>query len=250
MRTMLMAATLLLAAGAARADALADMKAALARASVDTPIRAMVETRSWHKMGEGKEAEEESGHASVLVEDDERGLSVVHDKEILARMERELRARARNPNSKTPTLSALDDASAREILVLTSAAEALLRAIERGEFKGERADNYQGKPARALRFEMPITTLSDRERKYAKKFVSVLDVWIGADGMPLASRLQQSASGRAFIVISFEFDNQEEKVFAVAGGRLLTVRRETRSHFSGPGERDERKVTTTLQVRS
>jgi hypothetical protein len=240
-------AALLCAAMGARADALGELKAALARGAVQAPVRAAVETQTWRKLGEGDDAEEVRGQASVLVDDGARGLSVTHAREVMVRMERELQARARDANSKTPTLSALDDLGPRDLAALTSAAATLGRALERGVFKGERADTWQGKPARALSFEMPITTLSDRERKYAKKFSSLLEVWIGADGMPLASRARVSASGRAFIVIGFEFGNDEDSVYGMADGRLVTLRRESRSRFSGPGERDERKVVTTLQ---
>jgi hypothetical protein len=101
---------------------------------------------------------------------------------------------------------------------------------------------------RALTFEMPMSSLSTREKKYAKKFSSVLDVWIGADGMPLASRLRQAMSGRAFVVVSFDSVQEEDSVYGVVAERLLAVRKETRGHASGAGEKDERKVVTTLQV--
>lgn len=243
-------AALLCMAIGARADALSDLKAALARGAAQAPVRAAVETRTWRKLGEGADAEEVHGQASVLVEDGARGLSVTHAKEVMARMERELQARARDANSKTPTLAAMDEVGPRELLALTSTAATLGRALERGVYKGERADTWQGKPVRALSFEMPVSTLSDRERKYARKFSSLLDVWIGADGTPLASRARVNATGRAFIVIGFEFGNDEDSVYGLADGRLVTLRRESRSRFSGPGERDERKVVTTLQVQT
>lgn len=238
----------MLAASAARADGLADMKAALARSSVAAPFKALIETHTWRKLGEGADAEETRGAVSIGVEDGARGLNVVHGKEVLARMEAELRARAKNPDGKTPTLSALDELGPRDVLAMTSAAASLSRIIERGQFKGERTDTYQGKSVRALTFDMPMSSLSTREKKYAKKFSSVLDVWIGADGMPLASRLRQSMSGRAFVVVSFDSVQEENSVYAVVAERLLAVRKETRGHASGAGEKDERKVVTTLQV--
>lgn len=243
------AALLLLAAGA-RADALADLKTALARTAVQAPLRAAIESQTWRKLGEGADADVDSGQASVLAEDGPRGLSLTHAREMVARMERELQARARNPNSKTPTMAALEEMGPRDVLALTCASAALSRALERGVYKGERADTWQGRPVRALSFEMPVSTLSDRERKYAKKFSSLLDVWIAPDGTPLASRARVSATGRAFIVIGFAFGSEEDSVFGVADERLVTLRKETRTHFSGPGERDERKVVTTLQLRN
>jgi len=245
---LLAAAALTLAAGAARADGLADLKAALARAAATVPLKAQAEARTWRRLGEGADAEEERGTAALHLEDGARGLSVVHGKDILARIDAELRAKARNPDSKTPTLAALDELGPRDLLALASAAPGLARMIERGQFKGERADTWQGKGARALTFEMPISTLSTRDRKYAKKFTSVLDVWIGADGMPLASRLRQTMSGRAFVVVSFESVQDEDSVYSVVGDRLLVARKETRGKAAGAGESDERKVVTTLNM--
>ena len=245
-RVFLVAALLL--AGAARADGLADLKAALARGAVATPVRAMVETTTWRKVGEGKDAEEDRGAVALSAEDGPRGLVVTHGRELLARIDAELLARTRNANAKTPALYALDESRPRDLIGFTSAAAAITRTVERGVFKGERNDSYQGKPARALRFEMPISVLSTRDRKYAKQFISSFEVWIGADGTPLASQMRQTVKGRAFVVVGFESAWEEDMVFALAGARLVTVRKQSHGSTSGAGERDERKVVTALQL--
>ncbi|MES2017578.1 MAG: hypothetical protein V4484_13880 [Pseudomonadota bacterium] len=241
---------LMLAYGAARADGLADLKSALAKATGSTPLKVQIDTRTWRKQGEGKDADEETSQASLALEESARGLSVTHSRQTMARIEAEMSAKAKNPNSKTPTLSALADVDMRDMLAMTSPANALTRRIERDAFKGERAETYQGKPARVLTFEAPISSLSDRERKYAKKFLSVLEVWIGADGMPLASRARTTISGRAFVVVSFEASDQEDKVFSAVGDHLLVTRKESHNNSAGAGEKEERKVVTTLQVQS
>ena len=238
----------LLAAGGARADGLDDLKAALVRGAVNTPLRALVHTATWRKVGEGKAAEEDRGAAVLSVDDGPRGLVVTHGRELLARIDADLGARARNPNAKTPALYALDETRSRDLLGFTQAAPSITRTIERAVFKGERADAYQGKPARALRFELPISVLSTRDRKYAKEFNATYEVWIGADGTPLASRLRQAVKGRAFVVVGFESVSEEETVFALAGARLVAVRKESHSSAAGAGERDERKVVTALQL--
>lgn len=241
-------AALLLTAGAARADGLADLKAALAKAGGAAPLRMQVETRVMRKLGEGKEADEESGQAGVLLDAGARGMAVTYGSATLAKVQTELRARSKNPNSKTPTLKALEEIDMRELVGLSFAAQALGRSIERATFKGERAEAWQGKPARLLTFESPVTTLSDRERKYAKKFESVLQVWIGADGTPLASRNRTAISGRAFVVVSFESTSTEDRVFSAVGDYLLVTRKESHLVSAGAGEREERKSLTTLQV--
>lgn len=241
-------AALLLAAGAARADGLADLKAALARPSGATPLRMQVDTRITRKLGEGKEAEEESGQAGVLLELSARGLGVTYGSATLAKVQAELRAKSRNPNSKTPTMKALGEIDVSELLSMSSAGPALARAMERSIFKGERSEAWQGKPARLLTFDAPLSSLSDREKKYAKKFESVLQVWVGADGMPLASRMRTAISGRAFVVVSFESTNTEDQVYGAVGEHLVVVRKESYLSSAGAGEREERKALTTLQV--
>lgn len=238
----------LMACGLARADGLSDLRAALSRAVGATPVRATVEARTTRKIGEGKDADEEIGRAAVMAEDGAAGLSIVHNKDLLARMDAELTAKARNPNARTPTLWALDELRVRDVTALTSAAPVLLRTIERAQFRGEKVAAHQGKAARMLTFEIPITALSARDRKYAKQYSAVFDVWVGADGTPLASRLHQSLSGRAFVVVSFDSDYREECTYGLAGDRLLALRRTTRSVASGAGERDERTVVSTLQL--
>ncbi|HEY0063245.1 MAG TPA: hypothetical protein VGC21_14095 [Telluria sp.] len=250
MKALLMLPLLALWLGSApaHADGLADLKAALVRGAALTPLKATAETRLWRKLGEGKDAEEVNGQAGIAIEDSARGLSGTHSREQLARVERELQAKAKNPNSKTPTLAALGEFGPGELAAMVSAAAPLQRILERAEYKGERPESWQGTPARLLSFEMPLSTLSERERKYAKKFLAVFEVWIGADGRPLASRMKQTVSGRAFVVVSFDSVLEEDKVYGVAGERLLTLRHEERSSASGMGERDERKVLTTLQL--
>jgi hypothetical protein len=83
-----------------------------------------------------------------------------------------------------------------------------------------------------------------------KKFEGSLDIWIAADGTPLASRAIQNISGRAFVVVSFEQRNESESVYNQVGDRLLTVRKETKNSSSGMGEKGESKVVKTLLIQS
>lgn len=232
----------------ARADGLTDMRAALAQLKGQSPIKAVLDARSWHRMGEGKGADEEQGQATIGLEDAGRGLQVTYGRELAARIDAEQRSRVRDPANKTPTLTTLKDIDIGDILPMMSSSAAILRVADKAAFKGERAEAYNGKPARVLTFELPVESLNERDRKYTKNFDSTVDVWIGADGTPLASRARQVIRGRAFVVISFESLYEEQFVYGVNGDRLLTLRRESKFGASGAGERDERKIVRTLQV--
>jgi hypothetical protein len=238
---------LLAFAAAAAADGLADLRGALARYPALAPLRAALEVKTLDRHGDGDGAEEKAGQASVLLEDGPRGLQVSYAKELLARMEAEARERGRDPKAKTPALWALGRMDATEFSPLVSATAHLARRLDDAVFKGEKADTWQGRPARQLTFSIPDGHLTASERKYVKHFEGALEVWIAADGTPLASSEHTSVSGRAFVVISFEARQDEDCSYAVTGDRLVTARRESRSVSSGAGEKGEQRVVTTLQ---
>lgn len=238
---------LLLFAAAARADGLADLKAALARLQAQTPLKAALEVKTTDRHGEGKEAEEKSGAGGVLVEDGPRGLQVTYAKDLLARMEAESRQQGRDPKARTPTLWALGKLDATAVPPMLSAAGELARRLDDAIPKGEKAGAWHGVAARLLSFSIPDKRLSESARKYVKNFEGSLEVWIAADGTPLASAERETVSGRAFVVIAFEARQEEDCTYAVVGDRLLMLRRESYNLSSGAGEKGEQRVVMTLQ---
>lgn len=244
----LLAATLALSNGTAAADGLADLKAALLRLQGTAPLRATLESRTWNRTGEGKDAEESSGAASISVEDDARGLRLFYAKDLLARMEAEERSKVGNPNAKTPALDAVKEFGPADLRPLIATAGDLSRRVARATYRSEKAADYNGQPARQLSFTVPVETLSDRQRKYLKQFDGGMEIWIGADGTPLASRLHIKASGRAYVVVAFDFQADEQETYGVLGERLLTTRKESKLSNSGAGDRKDNKVVTTLQA--
>jgi hypothetical protein len=134
-----------------------------------------------------------------------------------------------------------------EIVPMTSAAPALARSLEEAQFKGEKADAWNGKPARVLTFTIPIDKLPPEQRKYVKQFDGTLSVWIAGDGTPLASETHVVVKGRAFIVVSFDAIDDWNTTFAVLGDRLVALRAENHSTSNGAGEHGEQRVVKTLQ---
>lgn len=233
-----------------RADALADLKGALARLQGQTPLKALVEVNTKNRSGDGKDLEESQGRAAVTVEDSARGLQVLYSHDLMTRLENEEYAKEKDPKAKTPTVTALREFSSSELRPMVSGAAALLRRMEKAVFKGEKAQDYNGKPARLLSFEIPIETLGEKERKYIKKFEGLLEIWIGNDGTPLASRSLTNIAGRALVVISFETKTEDQSVYGLAGDRLIMLRKESRNSGSGAGEKGESHTVKTLQLQS
>ncbi len=237
-------------AGLAQADGLGDLKSALGRLQGQGPLKAVVDAKTWSRQGEGKDVEESQGHVSVVVEEGARGLQVLYSKDMLSRLENEERSKERDAKAKTPTLSAMNEVNSSALRPMISAAGSLSRSLEKAIFKSEKADTYNGKPARLLNFALSIDKLSEKDRKYLKSFEGSLDVWIAEDGTPYASRISQVLSGRAFVVVTFDAKNDEEMVYGLVGDRLVTLKRESRNTSSGMGEKGENRVTRTLQVQS
>ena len=234
--------------GAARADGLADLRATLARLQGQTALKASVQARDWRRTGEGKDAKETQGQATIGLEDGPRGLQPLYSHELLARTDAESRARVKDKAAPKPLLQALEQLDFNELRTLSSAAPALQREIEDAVFKGETPESWAGKPARKLVFESSVDSLSEGDRKYVRDYKLVLSVWIGADGTPLASLRHLDLSGRAFVVVSFEQHSDDQRSYAVAGDRLVALTDEEKGSAKGAGETQAYRIERSLQV--
>ena len=236
--------------GLAYADGPADLRSALTRLQGTSPIKAVIEAKTWVRRGEGKEAEETQGSASVALEDNGRGLQVLYGKDLLARLDNEERAREKDSKAKAPLTATMREFSSGELRSMCGAASALSRRLEKASFRAEKADQLNGKNVRMLSYEMPLEKLDEQSRKYVKNYQGHLDIWIDADGTPLASRWSEAASGRAFVVISFESKEDESLTYSVSGDRLFISKKEFKAQSSGAGERSESRTSKTMQVQS
>lgn len=246
--TLCLSATLCLALPA-HADGFADLRAALARNNHVAPVKGQLQLESSSREGgEAAAADEERGQASVGFEDGPAGLRVQLPRDLLQRAEQEDRLREKDPNARTPALTALKLLDLRDLRTLTAPAPVLLSLLEQATPRQETAEAWSGQPARKLSYELGVSRLKEKDRKYIKKFDSRLDVWIGGDGQPLASRLSTTASGRAFVVVSFETSSLEETHYQRAGERLVVQRRERRNSGSGGGEKGDSRSVYQLQL--
>jgi hypothetical protein len=236
-----------LAAGA-HADGLSELRAALARLQGQGTLKAVVQARDWRRTGDGKDAKETQGQASIGLEDGPRGLQPLYSHELLARADAESRAAIKDKSAAKPLSQALSQLGFDELRVLASAAPVLQREIEDAEFKGEAPDTWAGKPARKLSFEGSIDSLSESNRKYVRDFKLQLDLWIAADGTPLASRRHFDVSGRAFVVVSFEQHADQQRSYAVAGDRLVATSDEEKGSAKGAGESQDYRTERSLQL--
>lgn len=232
----------------ARADGVADLRSALQRFNSTTPLKVQVEARTWNRKGEGKDLEERHGLANVLVDDGPKGIQITYSRDLLNKLDAEEKAKEKDPKIKTPTISALGDVNASNLRSLLSAASSVNFLMEKADFLGEKVDTYQGKSARLLSFAFNQNRLSESERKYMKKYEGNLDIWIAADGTPLACKAWQKISSRAYMVVNFDVKSEEEWQFGIVGDRLVALKKESKTSGAGMGEKSESKVTKTLQI--
>jgi len=233
---------LLLAAAATTAsaqDGATALREALARFKNQSPLKAQLLLKS---ESQGEDAG--SAQVQLPIEDGPQGLRLLYPQSLLQKAAQEDEAKDRDPKANTPTASGLKQLELNDLAGMTRAAEALQRRLARASFKGEKAEPWQGQPARKLSFELE----NSRPNKYVKDYSGLLEVWINADGVPLASRAQQKVSGRVMVVVSFDMSNEDETVYQVSGDRLLAVKRNSKSQGSGAGEKGSQQRWLTLSV--
>ena len=239
--------SLLLLGTLLRADALGDLRDALARLDGQSPVKASVEYQFWSRQGDDKQPVVTEGRAAATVEDGPQGLRMSWAPDLLKAAAREAQAQATDPEAKAPTRQALEGLRALTVRDALHGAEALLRALDQAQLVEAREDTWQGRPARLLRLKIS-PRLSRQDRKYVKEMEASAQVWVGADGLPLAAETQVHLKGRAFLVISFEQQERETFQFAHSGGRLVVVHHTKESSGSGGGERGQRKSVVTLHL--
>jgi len=81
-----------------------------------------------------------------------------------------------------------------------------------------------------------------------REFKLQLNVWIAADGTPLASQRHLELSGRAFVVVSFEHHSDERRSYAVVGDRLVATNDDEKGSAKGAGESQEYRTERSLQT--
>ena len=113
---------LMFAAVSARADGLADLRAALTRFPAQSPVRAAV---TFEKHQEDNDhATPEHGKAAVEADTGAEGLRVVYPNDVVARAQAESRAQEADPEKATPTASALRDLRALDLVASLDGASA------------------------------------------------------------------------------------------------------------------------------
>jgi hypothetical protein len=244
MRTALI---LLLSCSLLRADTPSELKSALARLTGREPVKASVELQVSSGDGDAKKPEGPDGKAAAVVEDGPEGLRILWSRAVMDTADEEHRAQIRDPEAKTPTRRAMDGLSATRLSDYLDAAPELLRTLDQAVFVEEKAETWEGQPARLLAFKL-TPRLNERTRKMIKELDATVKIWIGADGVPLAAERRMYLKGRAYLVISFDSTESETFSFKHTGDRLVVARHVKESSGTGAGERNHQKTVANLTL--
>lgn len=219
-------------ANAAWANSLDDMRNALGSLQGQGALRGTFDARQ-SKQEVDKDKAPETANASAIVEDDGGSLTIRWDRATLKRAAEE----ADPPNKGKPKQmlsSVLGSSSALCIGSAVNYAPAFLRALDGAQLKSERADTFQGRPARLLELAL-VERNPDDEHVSMKESVHIAKVWVGADNVPLAASITHKRKAKVLVFLSFEQQSKEDFAFSVANNRLVVLKREEQGTAKGLG---------------
>jgi hypothetical protein len=234
-----------LAAGPARADELADLRAGLGRLHRGDPVKASLEYSFWSRQGDASKGKVTQGKASLRFEDDPQGMKVFCSRATLDQTNQESLAAAKDPELGNPTAQALRNLGPGVLSECLDPGDWLLRVLEGAVLVEARQEPFNGVQARCLVLKLN-PKLSALSRKYVKDLQANCKVWLGPDGMPLGITEDVKAKGRVFLIISFVHTESVERRFAKLGNRLVTAYRRSEIADSGGGESGSFRETFIL----
>lgn len=228
------------------ADGLTSLRSNLAKLQGGDPVKATVDYGFWRQTTEDKKPVQTQGRVTVHVEDGPQGLRLGWGKQLLQQAAQESRAQAKDPEKTSGTRSALRAVDAIEATELLNYAEPLLRSLEGAQLLEEKAETWQGQPAHLLILKVE-PKMPASQKKYIKKMDLQAKIWVGADGLPLATSLNMAYSASRFF-ISFDGTQKEERRFQKAGNRLVVATLQSEDTNHGFGQSTANKKTTTVSL--
>jgi|WetSurMetagenome_2_1015567.scaffolds.fasta_scaffold108611_1 hypothetical protein len=227
-------------------DPLAQLVGALARLPATKPVRARVEHRVTFAQGD-EEPPPAPGTATATASSGPEGLRITFSPSLLARAEAEERDRLQNPDAPTPTRDAVGDLRTLALARSLDAVPEMLRSLHDARVLEDKVEPFEGAPTRVLLLQVK-PAIASRDRKYVKDIEATARVWLGADGVPIATDRRVLLKGRIFLVITFEIEQKERLRFGRSGDRLVVLRQESDFRSAGAGERRDRFAVTTLSL--
>lgn len=207
-------------------DGLAQLTQALSKLQTTSPVHAKLNFSFKEWRGKGKSQQNFSGNAVLRVEQNQQGLNVNYQPQVLTNLAQEAQARVKDETVNTPTLSALDRLNTIEINNMLSAAASLARRMEQATYIDETQVSFNDSLKRSINFSLPLEALirDKKTRGYVNKFSGDFSVIIDEDGTPLQSKLKFSGKGSAYIIFSVKAYGEAVTDYQVSNNRLVLAK--------------------------
>jgi hypothetical protein len=238
MRPALTLAVLALCGSLLRADGLSDLKAALRGLPAPAKVRLKIEAESLERES-GKDVIE---HRTTLVEDGPEGIRILEDSRPAtapAKAQGKGKGTSKSPGSAKKGSGEFHDE--------LRPAEGLLEQLEKARVLEEKAEAYEGRPARRLKLALDLE-LDAEARSHLKKAEHEATVWIGQDGLPLAVAHRIEIKARVMLVASVWTKIEIRRRFQRSQNRLLVLDEQAEIQGAALGKSFSAKDTTRCSV--
>lgn len=206
-----------------RADALADVRAALDHLSASAPVRARVRIS---RIETEKEKPKREKKGEAVVEHGPAGLTIQLDPAWLPKGG----TRAEQKREE----EAIVRLAPQQALELVDPAAEIRQLLEGATVVSDGNAPFEGSQVRTVVLR-PVADVDDEDRKALKKYEDVVTLRLDADGVPIA--LDRSLDMKfSKLLISFTVSVRQSRRFTRVAGRLLTASASEESHGSGLGQ--------------
>ena len=217
-RTLLLLLAGSLSASSAAADPIADLRDVLRHYPARLPFAATVQV-SGDASGTLRNAA-----TTFEVEDGPGGLNIHVPPTALAAAEAEAEKKKRNPESLTPTRTAMVALTVFDVIDALDAAAMLLDSLNGATLLEQKPSTRDGRPATLLRIKVKPTLAITRGRFVNEPAVE-LRIWSDANGIPIAAERDSSYSASILFLKAGNVRKEQWK-FAVVNDRLYASRNE------------------------
>ena len=181
---------------------------------------------------------------------DANTLDLAWDQGLLRKADAEERARDRSAEGSMPLREALKELDPGRISHLLDQRASLLGLLGQGKLMKTSEESLEGRPVRKLEFGVPVRVEDDLLRARISASEGRLILWLGADGLPVASELELSYAGRMGRIFG-RFDSRStiRTKYSVKGDRVFVAHRDSWESFTDDSGRRITSVTLDFQAR-
>ncbi|HEV7765848.1 MAG TPA: hypothetical protein VGQ76_12665 [Thermoanaerobaculia bacterium] len=217
----------------AAAEPLSDLRAVLQRYPAKTPLVATASVRVNSESDDVGAVRD--GAANFDVEAGPVGMQLRVLPATLAAAQNEATSKKRDPNSRTPTRTAMVALTVFDVMDALDIASMLLNELDGATLIKATAVTHAGKRATLLHVKVK-PTLAGTSSKYVNEPKIELRIWVGSDGLPIAAERDSNYSA-SFLFLKAANVRKEHWEVAAAGDRLYASRADQSNRATAAGKK-------------